>query len=75
MFLTGIDAPLRLSPHITRLEHSSTSFSGESLGMTIEWITDISIGVSRIRKEMEKDAGLQEQMRGMTEELDKKIIK
>ena len=58
-----------------RLEHSSTSFSGESLGMTIEWITDISIGVSRIRKEMEKDVGLEEQIRGMAKELDKQISK
>ena len=38
-------------------------------------LSTISIGVSRIRKEMEKDAGLQEQMRGMTKELDKQISK
>ena len=35
----------------------------------------LSIGVNRMRKEMEKDAGLQGQLRAMTKELDKQIIK
>jgi len=35
-------------------------------------LSTISIGVSRIRKEMEKDVGLQELMSGTAEELDKK---
>jgi len=38
-------------------------------------LSTISIGVSRIREEMEKDAGLQEQMRNIPKELDKQISK
>jgi len=38
-------------------------------------LSTISIGVSRIREEMEKDVGLQEQLRGMTKDLDKQISK
>ena len=38
-------------------------------------LSTLTIGVSRIREEMEKDAGIQEQMRGMTKELDKQISK
>ena len=38
-------------------------------------LSTISIGVSRIREEMEKDVGLQELMSGTAEELDKQISK
>jgi hypothetical protein len=38
-------------------------------------LSTLSIGVSRIMEEMEKDAGLSKQMRNMTKEFDKQIIK
>jgi chromosomal replication initiation ATPase DnaA len=38
-------------------------------------LSTLSIGVSRIRKEIEKDPGLRKQMDGMTKELDKQISK
>jgi len=38
-------------------------------------LSTLTIGVSRSSEEMEKDVGLQEQMRAITEELDKQISK
>jgi chromosomal replication initiation ATPase DnaA len=38
-------------------------------------LSTLSIGVSRIRKEIEKDPDLRKQMDGMTKELDKQISK